>query len=339
MTESRTEVPTTTRPRTICIGETMAMLTSADASPMATASAVTLTPGGAESNLAQHLGEGGCEPMWISQLGEDPLGTRILDSLEAAGIDTSHVTRTSAANTAMYVKDPTPKGSRVYYYRKGSAFSMLGPEAVGSWPLAEAVLVHMSGITLALSDSCRAMVAEVESRVAEIPGTLMSFDVNYRPSLWGVEEAARVIREAARRADIVLVGLDEAQTLWGVETSEQAAALFPEARYVVIKDGANEAVEFARVCEGSPVPGGAGIGDALSNAGAPLSWTVTRVPAREVEVVEPVGAGDAFAGGYLAGLLRAMSSQDRLRLGHSMAAWVLQCAEDNRPGHGPDIRA
>lgn len=335
------------------------MVTSSDASPVAHAASVTVSPGGAESNVALHLHEGGCRSMWISQLGEDPLGTRILDALASRGVDTRYVTRASEANTGIYIKDPTPQGSRVYYYRKGSAASLLGPDAAADWPLEEAELVHMSGITLALSDSCRELVFEVMRRVAASEGTLMSFDVNYRPALWGVAEAARVTREAGQRADVVLVGLDEAGVLWGVRTAEEVAALFPRARYVVVKDGAREAVEFARGegteadraaggggCSGGGAgrsgegPGGVAgsSGDPGSSGAGADGEVVTRVPAWQVDVVEPVGAGDAFAGGYLSGLLRGKPAVERLELGHSMAAWVMGCAEDNRSGHGPEVR-
>jgi 2-dehydro-3-deoxygluconokinase len=117
----------------------------------------------------------------------------------------------------------------------------------------------------------------------------------------------------------VLVGLDEAQALWGCGTAEEVAALLPGASHVVVKDSALEAVEFVRR-EGLPA-------------------TVCRVPANRVEVVEPVGAGDAFAAGYLAGLLRGDPPEERLALGHSLAAWTLGTRADFRPGHGPAPRS
>ncbi|PFG39426.1 2-dehydro-3-deoxygluconokinase [Georgenia soli] len=299
-------------PEVLCIGETMAMVTSADAGPVATAETFTISPGGAESNLAQHLAELGVPTAWVSALGDDPLGDRVLAAIESSGVDTRWVVRDPCANTGVYVKDP---GAKVYYYRRGSAASRLGPMHVSGWPVATARWVHVSGITPALSETCRALLPTVLD-AARDAGAGVSFDVNYRPALWSTAEAAEVLRPLADRSDVVLVGRDEAETLWGTPTAEEIAALFPNAGRVVVKDGAVEAVELDRT-DGTEV--------------------VTRVPARAVDVVEPVGAGDAFGGGYLAALLRGDGAEGRLALGHSLAAWVLGSPADYRSGHGPHV--
>ncbi|MFH5824464.1 sugar kinase [Georgenia sp. AZ-5] len=308
----RTPPDTDRLPEVLCIGETMAMITSSDASPIATAETFTISPGGAESNLAQYLAELGVATAWVSALGDDPLGDRVEAAIAASGVDTRWVTRDPDAGTAVYVKDP---GREVYYYRKGSAASRMGPEHVAGWPIETARWVHVSGITPALSPSCRELLPAVIDAARGF-GAGVSFDVNYRPRLWPTAEASATIQPLADRADVVLVGRDEAQTLWGTATAEDVAALFPGAGRVVVKDGDVEAVEFDRTCDPE---------------------VVTRVPARRVEVVESVGAGDAFGGGYLAGLLRGDTAQDRLELGHSLAAWVLASATDYRSGHGPTV--
>ncbi|MFH5821012.1 sugar kinase [Georgenia sp. AZ-5] len=300
-------------PEVVCIGETMAMVTTCDATPVATGQTFTVTAGGAESNVAQHLAGLGIATAWVSAVGDDPLGQRVVTQLESHGVDTWWVRRDPDARTGLYVKDPA---GGVYYYRKDSAASRMRASEIGDWPVAGARLVHLGGITPALSPSCRDLVPAVID-AAQRAGALVSFDVNHRPSLWSADEAAAVLRPLAARADIVLVGRDEAERLWGTPTAEEIADLFPDARYVVVKDGGNEAVEFHRHDDGE---------------------VVTRLPARRVAVVEPVGAGDAFAGGYLGALLRDDSATDRLAMGHSVAAWVLGSPDDFRPGHGPWVR-
>jgi 2-dehydro-3-deoxygluconokinase len=307
---------TTAHPEVLCIGETMAMLTSADSTPLATAQGFTVTSGGAESNLAHYLAENGLRTAWISALGADPMGDRILASLGSAGVDTRWVGRRRDANTALYVKDPRPGGSTVYYYRKGSAASLMAPQDIAGWPLATARWVHMTGITPALSPSCRALVPAV-IEAAHAAGAGVSFDINHRPAIWGPTEAAEVLRPLADSADVVLLGLDEGERLWGTRTSEEAAEVFPNAGRVVVKDGGNEAVEVDRTS-----------GDVV----------VTRVPAQRVPIVEPVGAGDAFGAGYLTASLRGDDATARLALGHSLAAWVLASPLDVRLGHGPAVR-
>jgi 2-dehydro-3-deoxygluconokinase len=147
-------------------------------------------------------------------------------------------------------------------------------------------------VTPALSPSCAALVDRLMSE------RRCSFDVNYRPGLWTVARAAPVLSELAQRAEIVFVGLDEAQTLWGVSTAHDVRSLLPGPSTLVVKDGAIGATSFH--AEG-----------------------VAFVPAPPADVVEAVGAGDAFAAGYLAGLLGGVAENDRLALGHRVAAAAL----------------
>lgn len=294
----------------LCIGETMAMVTPSDSMPMATAETFSISPGGAESNVAHHLATLGVSTAWVSALGADPLGDRVLATLNASGVDTRWVIRDPDAHTGLYVKDP---GKKVYYYRAGSAASRLAAEHVAGWPIASARWVHLTGITPALSETCRTLVPAV-IEAARGSGVRVSFDVNYRPALWPAAQAAATIQPLADRADVVLVGRDEAEVLWGATTVEGIADVFPHSPRIVVKDSDVEAVEVDRTQ-----------GDEI----------VTRVPAQAVEIVEPVGAGDAFAGGYLAALLHGASAEQRLAQGHSLAVWVLGSPHDIRPGFVP----
>lgn len=302
-----------------CVGETMAVVTPAKAQPLKEAEECLLGYGGAESNVAAHLAEFGYRAGWASRLGQDPFGDRIIEGLAARGVDVSMVTRDSNAPTGVYFKDPDlGHGARTLYYRSGSAASAMAPEDSGAWPLEQTGWIHTSGINAALSASCSELTEHLLTHARDT-GYKVSFDVNYRPALWGVDAAGPRLLELAARATVVLVGLDEAETLWGCTTAEQVAALLPGPRHLVIKDSATEAVEFVREDRAAE--------------------TVVRVPAHRVDVVEPVGAGDAFAAGYLAGLLRGDQPEDRLALGHSFAAWTLGTRADFRPGHGTKPRS
>lgn len=286
-------------PAVIAIGETMAMVAPARAEPLATAHELRLHPGGAESNLASHLARLGVEAAWVSILGDDALGHRVRDAIAARGVDTRWVAFDATAPTGVYFKDP---GRGVLYYRTGSAASRMTPETVAGIPLERARVVHLSGITPVLSNGCTALVDAVFDRVAPSPA-LLSFDVNYRPSLWSAADAGPVLRDLARRADIVFVGQDEALALWGCADADQMRAILPEPRLLVIKDGDVGATEF-------------------SAAGRAFE------PAIPTQVVEAVGAGDAFAAGYLAALLRDEDAPGRLRAGHEQAHPVLLSTSD-----------
>ncbi|MEO7123546.1 MAG: sugar kinase [Lacisediminihabitans sp.] len=286
-------------PRLISIGETMLMFAPELGESLASAERLGLYPGGAESNVACHVAHAGISSAWVSALGDDAFGNRIRRSVEDHGVDTRWVSVNGDAPTGVYFKDP---GNGVLYYRRGSAASLMSAATVADIPLEDAEVVHISGITPALSASCAALVESVLDRVAASTAVL-SFDVNYRPTLWPVETAAPVLLGLARRADLVFVGLDEAQALWGCSTAADVRAMLPEPARLVVKDGDIGATEFS------------------------VDGTVFE-PAIPTEVLEAVGAGDAFAAGYLTGLLRAGATNDRLRLGHERAGLVLRSLGD-----------
>lgn len=293
------------QPEVICLGETMALVTPVEPVPLVNAELFRIECGGAESNVAIQLQHLGLTAAWYSRLGDDPLGQRVLNAIRSHGVDTSLVRLDPAAPTGLYVKDPGTAGTKVHYYRKGSAASRMSPEDLADLPLSDARLVHVSGITPGLSDSCRALMDALFDQLAGT-GTLVSFDVNYRPGVWPVETAAGALRSLAARADVVLVGRDEAEALWGTATPEQIRAFLPEPDRLVVKDSDIGATEFS--AEGAVF-----------------------VPAHKVEVVEAVGAGDAFAAGYLAGLLDGLDAEGRLDRGHRQAARALSSTSDFLP--------
>ncbi|WP_104130459.1 sugar kinase [Cryobacterium sp. N21] len=283
----------------ITIGETMVLVTPVEAEPLETASAFRLDVGGAESNVASHLCNLGTPTAWVSQLGDDALGRRVERLLRERQVDTGWVRRVASAPTGAYFKDP---GNGVQYFRAGSAASLMNAVTVAEVPLESARLVHLSGITEALSASCAELVTTVIARVAAAP-TLLSFDVNYRGALWSVTDAAPALAHSAGGADIVFVGLDEAHTLWDTRTPDDVRTKLAHVPYLIVKDGDVGATEY-------------------SPAGTVF------VPATPTAVVEAVGAGDAFAAGYLHAFLQGQGSAERLQAGHDRAVLVLQSTSD-----------
>lgn len=293
----------------LCIGETMALVVPARPEPVESAEDFRIEAGGAESNLACHLAAAGREVEWFSALGDDPLGRRVRQRISSHGVTTCRVLVDPSASTGLYVKDP---GAGVHYYRRGSAASRLGPEALRHIDWNEIGTVHLSGITLALSTSCRDLVHEA-MRAAREHGVRVSFDVNHRPALWADHEhAASAIAEAAHEADIVFVGRDEAEALWGARSAGEVRALLPETPHLVVKDADVEATEFS----GSDS---------------------TVVPAFRVDVVEAVGAGDAFAAGWLDAFLSRSPAAERIERGHRFAARALESTGDV-PSRAPHRR-
>lgn len=303
-------MPQTPAPRLIAIGETMALVAPARPEPLATTREVRLLIGGAESNVAIHAAQLGIPTAWVSAVGDDALGVRVLDEVASHGVDVGWVAKDADAPTGVYFKDP---GRGVLYYRRGSAASAMTPDSLADVPIEHADVVHVSGITPALSDSCAALVDAVVDRVAAGAGTL-SFDVNHRPALWQPGAASPALLALARRADLVFVGLDEAERLWGTADADAVRSLLPEPALLVVKDADIGATEYER------------------RDGADVR---TFAPAIKTEVVEAVGAGDAFAAGYLSAHLNGAAADERLLAGHRRAHLVLQSTGDLLPDDAP----
>ncbi|MGK3951805.1 sugar kinase [Microbacterium sp. I2] len=287
-------------PTLLAIGETMAMVTPAVAVSATDADTFLLDAGGAESNVAAHVAALGHHALWFSRLGADALGRRIMRQLSERGVDVSRVVLDDAHPTGLYVKDP---GHGVLYYRRDSAASHLSEVDAETVSFDGVDLLHVSGITAAISASAAAFLSLVIARARD-HGVPVSFDVNHRAPLWEAPTAAPVLLDLARRADIVLVGRDEAQNLWGTDAAAEVRALLPDVGELVVKDGDVGATAFVGADE-------------------------VFEPALVVEVVEAVGAGDAFAGGYLAGRLSGHPIADRLRAGHARAARTLRTTKDS----------
>ncbi len=282
----------------VAVGETMAALVGDPPGPLRAGEHLLLDAGGAESNLAICLARAGWRVAWLSRLGDDSLGRMVAGRVAAAGVDVSLVDTDPGAPTGLYLREP----GRVWYYRAGSAASRMTPAMWGAASLRGASIVYLTGITPALSGSCHDLVAEA-LRARPVAGARYVFDVNHRPALWPPGRAAQVLAELARHADVVFTGRDEAEVLWGTASADEVRDLLPEPRVLVVKDAGQGATSFG--------PHGR-----------------VHLPAPPVDVVDPVGAGDAFAAGYLHGLLSGADEAERLAIGHRFAAAVLCVAGD-----------
>lgn len=284
----------------VCLGESMALLAPEPIGPLTDGTALRLSIAGAESNVAINLARMGANVAWCGRVGADPFGAMIIDGLSDAGVDVGSIQVDTKLPTGVYFKDP--HGGTVYYYRSGSAASAIDTSFISRLPSAK--LIHVSGITPALSPQCS---DGVQHLLVDRPHpATISFDVNHREKLWPVEFAAPVLRRLANASDLVFVGRDEAESLWGTTTASQVRDHLDGVPTLVVKDGAVGATVYSGDDE----------------------WFVPTPP---VTVVEPVGAGDAFAAGYLYAHARSAHREVGLRLGHLMAATVLGVTGDIGP--------
>ncbi|CAM5424023.1 carbohydrate kinase [Streptomyces narbonensis] len=299
-------------PDFVCLGESMVTFLPSRPGRLADVPSFARAIGGAESNVACALAAAGHRVRWVGRVGRDGFGHHLVETIGAYGVDVTAVGRDPHRPTGVYFRtadDRATEAHEVVYYRAGSAASAMSPATVPYGSVADGRVLHLTGITAALSADCLALVREL---TAPRPGRpLVSFDVNHRPALWRDGTAPDVLLELARRADLVFVGADEAQTLWGLMDPSAIRAALPEPGVLVVKLGGEGAVAFERCAASSPTPD-----------------TVTTVPAPRVDVLAPVGAGDAFAAGFLSATLRGLGMTARLRHGHLMAAAALTVPGD-----------
>ncbi|MFJ6849619.1 sugar kinase [Streptomyces sp. NPDC091271] len=302
----------------VCLGESMVTFLPSQPGRLADVPSFGRGIGGAESNVACALAAAGHRAKWVGRVGADGFGDHLVDTITGYGVDTSAVRRDPGRPTGIYFRTATDRATdthEVAYYRAGSAASAMSPHNVPYEDLLDTRVLHLSGITAALSADCLALLHDLTAPREGRP--LISFDVNHRPGLWRDGEAGpEVLLDLARRCDLVFVGDDEAEEAWGVHGTEAVRAALPEPDVLVVKRGSDGVTVFSRTGSGTD--------------------TVTTVPSLRVDVVAAVGAGDAFAAGFLSATLRDLPVRDRARHGHLMAAAVLTVPGDLT---GPPPRA
>ncbi|MCD6290646.1 MAG: sugar kinase [Anaerolineae bacterium] len=293
-------------PELITLGETMILFSPEMNGPLRYVDRYRRRAAGAESNVAIGVTRLGHTAGWISRVGDDEFGHYILASLRGEGVDVSQVQMDPDHPTAVMFRQRGLMGHvEVIYYRHGSAASHLTPDDLDPDYFRDAQLLHLTGITPALSADCRAAVYRA-IELAREAGLTISFDPNLRLKLWPLAEARPVLRDLASRSDIVLTGLEEGEKIFGCQGEEPlaAAVLNAGARVAVIKLGTRGA--YLRSAE-----------------------SALRVPAYPVpRVVDPVGAGDGFDAGVLAGWLKGWSWRDSLQLGVLVGALAVTVPGD-----------
>ncbi|MFF9484451.1 sugar kinase [Streptomyces sp. NPDC014676] len=315
--------------------------------------------GGAESNVACVLAAAGHATRWVSRVGADAFGDHLVEAIGGYGVDVSHVRRDPDRPTGIYFRtagDRSTEAHEVAYYRAGSAASAMTATNLDLEAVRAGRILHLSGITAALSADCLTLMRELTARRPGRP--LISFDVNHRPGLWPDTHGPEVLLDLARDADIVFVGEDEAEEAWGITGGpSKIREALPEPAILVVKQGAHAVVAFTgpagsrtRLPAGSRAAGATGVPPlersrewgrvgADGTPQAPGSATHPRPtaaqgtcePALKVDVVATTGAGDAFAAGFLSATLRDLPLRDRLRHGHLTAAAALTTPGDLAP--------
>lgn len=265
----------------ITLGETMVCFSPDTVAPLRYVRNFHPRIAGAESNIAIGMAKLGHSALWISCLGDDEFGHYIKNMVRAEGVDTRGVSFSEKAPTGIMFKERTGGETRVTYYRQHSAASKMGPEDIREEFFKDSRILHITGITPLLSESCHAAV-EKAIELANRYEIKISFDPNIRRKLWGDQDHSLLMRELCKKSNMIFCGLDEAETIYGESDPEKLfRCIFTDSRrteLVALKNGSQGA------------------------------WVATResqifLDPFPCQCIDPIGAGDAFNAGFLSGVL------------------------------------
>jgi 2-dehydro-3-deoxygluconokinase len=318
----------------VSFGETMFRLNALDGSRLEDVDRLQAYVAGTESNTLAALARLGLNVTWMSALPANPLGRRVEGELRLHGVDTSHVVWMKGARLGIFYSEEaaSPLGVQVHYDRANSACALIDPLAVDYAVVDTARMLHLTGITPALSTLARQVFRRFLQRARDA-GVPLSFDVNYRARLWSPEDAALHIEEACRQARLLFCTQADAAELWGMTGSAEEVLRQMAERF---SDGSDESARKIFVLT-------------LGKDGAAQLQgdSYTTAPVFPLEGTARFGSGDAFAAGYLyayldgplyreIGMVRSVGA---LVFGNALAA-LKRCIAGDIAVIGPDdVRA
>ncbi len=264
-------------------GEAMLRLSVPEGVRLQSAAQLDLRPAGAEANVVALLARLSRRCAWHSALPNHALGRLIADHLRAAGVDLGGVIWSETGRVGTYFVEfaAPPRATQVIYDRAHSCVTEVTPDALHWDALLNTRLIHLTGITPALSPSCAASMRAILDRARDA-GVRISFDINYRAKLWSGDEARAWLTPAIQGVDLLICGQGDAQRVFGIEGAPEALieqlAELSGAKQVVVTMGDQGAVGWD-------------------------GQTIYQQAALPVQVIDRIGAGDALAAGVIHGWL------------------------------------
>ncbi|MGC9530394.1 MAG: PfkB family carbohydrate kinase [Candidatus Bipolaricaulaceae bacterium] len=277
----------------VTFGETMVRLSPPDFRRLEQTTLLEVNVGGSELNVAVAAQRLGLKTAYVTRLTDNPLGRMIAGKAREHGVNTSHIVWTDQDRVGVYFVEfgASPRANAVLYDRRDSAMAKIKPGEV-DWEqmFADCRHFHTSGITPALSPTAAAATAEAV-RAAKAAGLTVSVDLNYRARLWSQDEARKVMTDLTRQADILITTEEDTERVFGIKAESYEAVAERLAREFQLAAVAITLRETPSVWR---------------NTWSAIVLADGRLfvgPKFEIEIVDRVGAGDAFAGGFLYGWL------------------------------------
>ncbi len=288
----------------VALGELMLRLASRAPTRLEQVRELDVSFGGTEANVLCALARLGLRTAWISAFPQNPWGERAARELKGHGVDVSHVVWRIRGRIGTYFLEygVAPRPIRVLYDRQDSAFTTLAEDEVDWEVVRRSRVVHVTGITPALGEQPRGLMERAVEE-GHAGGAFVSLDVNYRAALWPPDEAATYLESVLPRVQLLFAGSEDARRLFGLEGEPEAIA-----------EGLRRRAPKAIIA--------LTLGDQGSIVLADRLHRPTRLYALDA-VADRVGAGDAFAAGFLYGLLQSHDVQYAQDCGTALAA--LKC--------------
>jgi 2-dehydro-3-deoxygluconokinase len=312
----------------VTFGEAMVRLTPPGFQRLEQARSLDVHVGGGELNVAVGASRLGLSTRWVSRLTDNPLGRMIANHAREHGVDLSHVAWTAEDRTGIYFAElgAAPRASTVLYDRSASAMSRIAPGMIdwsnvfeGGAGGAGARWFHMSGITPALGESAAATTVESLAAAKKL-GISVSYDLNYRSKLWSADKARAVQEPMMEHVDVLITTEEDTRVVFGIGSRGSGDA-FTKVESDVYGEVARRLQERFGVRA-----------VAITLRENPLVWTNTWsalifadgelhcAPRYEVEIVDRIGAGDAFSAGLIHAFMRDNDWGSAVRFGTALSA-------------------
>jgi 2-dehydro-3-deoxygluconokinase len=279
-------------------GEVLSVFISSDTDSVMSATKFERVTAGAEVNVAVTLSRLGLKSQYFSRFGNDQLGSVMLADIEAEGVDVSLAKRVESFTAAMVRNPGRTAPVEISYLRKGSAASTIEPADILDAYISSTRWLHTTGITCAISQTGEATVKHALKKASDL-GVKTSLDLNLRRKLWSEADAKKALQPLAKNIELLIGGEDEYQVVFGSSDAKK-----------VLIEANNRGCKIAVMTKGDQ-PMRYAIGGEYGEITPP-----------KVVAVDPVGSGDAFTGGSIAGLLSGMGELDALEQGSMCGALV-----------------
>lgn len=279
-------------------GESLSVFISSDADSVMSATKFERVTAGAEVNVAVALARLGLKAQYFSRFGNDQLGSVMLADIEAEGVDVSLAKRVDSFTGAMVRNPGKTAPVEISYLRKGSAASTIEPSDILDSYISSTRWLHATGITCAISESGAKTVKHALEKAAQLK-VKSSFDLNIRRKLWSEDAARKVLEPLARDVELLIGGEDEYQVVFGkVDPKQILAEVNKRGCKIAVMTKGDQKMRFS------------------------IDGNYEEITPPKVVAVDPVGSGDAFTGGVIAGLLSGMSAKRALEQGSICGALV-----------------